>query len=228
MAYSLFVSFCGVSCVAILSLVSLFMDRQWKCRLNQFNYRQNADGNNNNNNNGEYQLSFPNWFVFFGGTTEEDRRWQEEQGNNLGESSGATKFVYAWSLVMFCFILFYGGFVLVKNRTVGPLLIMMIMFFQFSILAMVLICQGVLMTDDRDLEDSIYGWYGQIGVLMVYTNTGFAWFCFVFAAVLFGRAFWQRHVQKTSGEEQASKVGAESGDNYYAADDYQAPEVKVT
>lgn len=102
---------------------------QYKCRLNQFNYRQNADGNNNNDN-GDYQITYPNWFIFFGGTTEEDQRWKEEQGEALGESTGATKFVYAWGIVMFVSILFYGSFVLVKRRAVGPLIIMLCMFFQ--------------------------------------------------------------------------------------------------
>lgn len=202
---------------------------QYKCRLSQFNYRQNADGNNNNNNNnGEYSLQYPGWYIFFGGTTEEDQRWKEEQGN-YGDagSSGAIKFVYAWSMVMFAAILFYGGFVLVKKRAVGPLLIMLIMFFQFAIMGMVLLCQGVLLTDERDLEDSVYGWWGQTGVLMMYTNTAYCWFTFIFAVVFLARAFWQRHVKKEAAQDEANK--AEAGDSYYAADDnYQAPEVKVT
>jgi hypothetical protein len=70
---------------------------QYKCRMTQFQYRQNRDGNNNNDD-GEYQLQYPGWWVFLGGKTEEDRRWAEEQGMDVTESgsSGALKFVYAW------------------------------------------------------------------------------------------------------------------------------------
>ena len=197
---------------------------QWKCRLNQFNYRNAGDGNQNNN--GEYQITYPGWFVFFGGQTEEDNRWREENGENLSESTGAMKFVYAWSIVMFVSILFYGGFVFYKRRPVGPLLIMLFMFLQFAILTMVLICQGVLKTDDRDLEDSIYGWYGQIGVLIVYTGAAYLWFTFIFAVALIARAFWLRH----QVSKEAAGTEAEMSDSYYAADDYhyQAPEGTMT
>jgi hypothetical protein len=190
---------------------------QYKCRMTQFQYRQNRDGNNNNDD-GEYQLQYPGWWVFLGGKTEEDQRWAEEQGMDVTESgsSGALKFVYAWSIIMFCSILFYGGYVLVKQRPVGPLLIMLFMFLQFSILSMVLLCQGVLLTDERDLEDSVYGWFGQIGVLMVYTDYAYLWFTFVFSVSFLARAFWKRH--------QAQKVDAQEtkSDSYYAANDYEA------
>jgi hypothetical protein len=189
---------------------------QYKCRMTQFQYRQNRDGNNNNDD-GEYQLQYPGWWVFLGGKTEEDQRWAEEQGMDVTESgsSGALKFVYAWSIIMFCSILFYGGYVLVKQRPVGPLLIMLFMFLQFSILSMVLLCQGVLLTDERDLEDSVYGWFGQIGVLMVYTDYAYLWFTFVFSVSFLARAFWKRQAQKEDAQETKS-------DSYYAANDYEA------
>lgn len=91
-------------------------------------------------------------------------------------------------------------------------------------MAIALICQGVLMTDERDLEDSVYGWYGQIGVLMVYANTSYLWFTFIFTVVLVARAFWQRHVQK----EETAATSNKEGDYYAANDDYEAPEVTVT
>jgi len=197
---------------------------QYKCRQNQFNYRQN-NGDGNNNDNGDYQMQFPGWFVFFGGQTEEDQRWKEENGQDLSESSGAMKFVYAWSMVMFISILFYGGYVLVKKRPVGPLLIMLCMFVQFAIMAMVLICQGVLLTDDRDLEDSVYGWWGQLGVLIVYTCTAYLWFCVIFAIAFLGRAFYQRLARR---DGDTNKVDSEANSAYFAAEDYEAPEVKLT
>lgn len=79
------------------------------------------------------------------------------------------------------------------------------------------------MTDDRDLEDSVYGWYGQIGVLMVYTFCAYCWFCFIFVVVLLARAFYQRKFEK----EDSAEVEM-SANNYYSADNYQAPQVQVT
>lgn len=191
---------------------------QWKCRQIQFKIRQNRDGNNNNNNNnGEYQMQYPGWWVFLGGQTEEDMRWAEEQGMQTGEPTGATKFVYAWSIVMFVSILFYGCYILYKQRPVGPLIIMLIMLLQFSIMTMVLVCQGVLLTDERDLEDSIYGWFGQIGVLMVYTDYAYLWFTFISTVTFLARAYWQRHVKNEAAEE------ANKTDSYYAANDYETP-----
>jgi hypothetical protein len=197
---------------------------QYKCRVKAFNYRQNADGNNNDN--GEYQLQYPGWFIFFGGETEEDQRWKEEQGE-FGESSGASKFVYAWSIVMFVTIILYGCFVLYTKRAVGPIVIMLCMFLQFSIMAMILLCQGVIDTDERDLEDTIYGFFGQMGVLMVYSFYSYLWFSVIFTIAFVARAFWERHKKRNGAEAEANKEDA--GDSYYTkADDYEAPEMTLT
>ena len=193
---------------------------QYKCRKSQFNYRQNAMGGGNNNDNGNYQFQYPGWFIFFGGETEEDQRWREEQGEIGETSSGALKFVYAWSIVMFVTILFYGCFVLYKRRTVGPLIIMLCMFLQFCLMAMALVCQGVLDTDDRDLEDSVYGFYGQMGVLLVYTYYAYFWFTIVFTVAFVVRAFWERY-KKTGDAQEANKEDA--GGSYFMADNYEAP-----
>jgi hypothetical protein len=61
----------------------------------------------------------------------------------------------------------------------------------------------------------VYGWFGQIGVLMVYTDYAYLWFTFVFSVSFLARAFWKRQAQKEDAQETKS-------DSYYAANDYEA------
>jgi len=183
---------------------------QWGCRKRQYQYQQYQEG-------GEDQVQVPNWYLFIGGQTEQDRRQQEENGQQAG-SSGALKFVYVWSLILFVLVLAYGVFVLYKRRPTLGLMILMLLFASFSLMNLLLMGQGVIETDGRAMEDSIYGWYGQLGVLMVYTDFWYMMFCIVFVFALAVRMFLFRRSNKN-----ANQGGEEN-----AYQQYEAPEVRMT
>jgi hypothetical protein len=156
---------------------------QWRCRQQQFAYME-ANGSGD----GEENWSLPTWYRFLGGMTEDDRRFQEEMGVENVNSEGALTFVYVWTMLLFIGVLVYGGFILYKQRAIGGLIVVMAILSQFALLSLILLAHGVILTDDRDLEDDVYGWYGQFSVLMVYTNFWYIIFCITFTVALLVRA----------------------------------------
>jgi hypothetical protein len=155
---------------------------QVKCRNSQYYYRaQNGNGDKND------MVYTPDWYRFIGGgqNSEEDRRFYEEMGINYNadEPSGAMKFVHAWTIVMFVGLLAYGAFVLLTGRSLLGLIVLCAVFAQFSLLQIVLCGQGVISSDNRQIEDTIYGWWGQAGVAQVYLDFGVFLFCTVFGVI---------------------------------------------
>jgi hypothetical protein len=118
----------------------------------------------------------PGWYRFIGGgqDSEENRRFYEEMGlsYDADEATGAMKFVYSWTIIMFLGLLAYGTFVLLMGRSVLGLIVLCAVFAQFSLLQILLCGQGAISSDNRQLEDTVYGWYGQSGVRQVYTDFG--------------------------------------------------------
>lgn len=123
----------------------------------------------------------PNWFFFFGGKIEEDDRQREEMG--MTNSEGNMKFVYAWSILMFIGLAVYGFMTLYKGQDRMGLIIALVIFGNFALLNLIT-SVGAVSTDNRDLEDSIYGWYGQFAVLLAYTDFWMMLHTFGFAVVL--------------------------------------------
>jgi len=159
---------------------------QFRCRQQLWNYINSQDEGRNNNNDNQVQL--PDWYRFLGGTTEEDRRAYEKLNlQSTGVGTAGTQFVYTWTLLMFVGMLGYGAMVLHQNRPGWGLIVALAVFAQFMILMIVLLAQGVILTDNRDLENSFYGFYGQMPILIAYTNLSYFWFCVVFAVVLTAR-----------------------------------------
>jgi hypothetical protein len=184
---------------------------QWGCRKAQYYYRsQNNDKND--------MVYTPSWYRFIGGgeNSEENRRFYEEMGISYDpdEPSGAMKFVYGWTVVMFLGLLIYGSFVLLTGRSVLGLIVLCAVFAQFSLLQILLCGQGVISSDNRDLEDTVYGWYGQAGVLQVYTDFGMvifcAGFCIIFAIHGLVRIFMARRAG-SSAKVDESDVEHEQG-----------------
>jgi len=131
---------------------------QFKCRKQRFAYMQ-ANGDENN-------IAFPGWYAAIGGRTEEDRREREEVVGSADEAPGAVKFVYTWTLIVFIGMLIFGGITIFQRKPVTPLIVIMLIIGQFALMQLFLLGQGVIATEGREMEDSVYGWYGQLAVLM--------------------------------------------------------------
>ena len=85
---------------------------------------------------------------------------------NADEASGAVKFVYVWTLLVFIGMLAFGGITIFQRKPLTPLIITMLIIGQFALMQLILLGQGVISTEGREMEDSVYGWYGQMAVLM--------------------------------------------------------------
>mmetsp|Transcript_19638 Transcript_19638/g.41260 ORF Transcript_19638/g.41260 Transcript_19638/m.41260 type:complete len:304 (-) Transcript_19638:91-1002(-) len=183
-------------------------DFRCRQRLNRYRYYQQQNGNNQGG--GEGQMMMPSWYSFFGGKVQGDDREREDMGMNR-QSSGAMKFVYAWTIVMFIGLFAYGW----RNLTTGQgrigLIVALLIFGQFCILNLITTVQGAIETDAQFFEDSIYGWFGQYSVLLAYTDFWMMLHCFLFAA---GLAI-ERQCKK-SKEQEALDAPAEQTE--YQAD----------
>jgi hypothetical protein len=165
---------------------------QWRCRRKQFQYLDGMEekSSGEDSEDGDYGINdLPTWYRFLGGLTEDERHVKEEL--NVDSTSGALKFVYGCTLVMFISMLAYGAYVLCTRRRAGRIVLIMALFAQFSLLNLLLLVQGVILTDDQDLQNEIYGWYGQLSVLMAYTDFMYILFCTVFALVFVVRDCWR-------------------------------------
>ena len=170
------------------------------------------------NGNGD-QINLPMWYIFLGGESEEMRRQREEMnrdGMGAEESTGALRFVYAWTIVLFIGLMSYGVFVISQRRSPLGLIVSLLMFAQFALLNMLMISQGVISTEGREMEDSVYGWYGQMGVLLVYTNFWMMLYSLLFAGAFGVRMVWARffgkHDKSASAEEgETAKEGSSYG-----------------
>ena len=124
---------------------------QWKCRKNAY---YQAQYNENGGGSGDGQVNVPNWYLFIGGKTEEQRREMEEMGST--GASGAIKFVYWWTLIMFVGIVGYGLFVLAKRRDISGLRIALFLFAQFVLMSLLMTGQGLIETDGRAMEGKLW------------------------------------------------------------------------
>lgn len=160
------------------------MAQAFKCKWYQFECRQRQAQYLQAQNYDPNRLKFftPGWYASLGGRFDsaEQEPEQERMVSSFDENSGAVKFVYAWSLVIFVSLLFYGTFVILTRRSVQGLVLSLGLITQYSLLMLILLPQGVIRNNDEALERSSYGWYGQMAVLMVFFN---------FAQVLFGPIF---------------------------------------
>lgn len=175
---------------------------QWSCRKQQYYYMQNNNGDGN-------QIVMPNWYRFIGGTTEEDRRWKEENGlDTADEANGAIKFVYTWTIVLFVALVLYGVYVLWTAQPLSGLMVALAIFAQMALLLVLMLGQGVIASDNRDVEESIYGWYGQLPILMVYTYFGWILWAVGMIVILMIRAIWlwKFGKEKVVDDDEAEEV----------------------
>ena len=114
----------------------------------------------------------PSWYW---GQSEEART----QAMEAGEASPALKFVYAWQMIMFLAILAYGYYAMHYLKSLAYLTGALVIWFQFNFLAMFLLSDGSIVTEERILELS--GFYGQFAVLIFMASAWYAVFGLLFA-----------------------------------------------
>lgn len=196
----------------------------FSCRRKQYQFLQYMSNNNNGGDNGEEDIAVPSWYRFIGGTTEEDERRYEELGiydTNSTQSSGALKFVYTWIVIMFVGIVASGMFLLVKQQSTVALRVALFLYLQFFLIVIISIGQGTIRTDNRDLEDSIYGFYGQLGILIVYTCFSFLIYCAAALVALQLRAIVLYCYHKRNNTTNNNALHSVPKDNQN--DDYENP-----
>jgi hypothetical protein len=204
---------------------------QWACRKAAYSYRQNYENQNeqNGNNNAEDVNTIPMWYIFLGGETEEGRRDREEAGLST-DSTRALDFLYTWTLLLFAVVLVYGAYTLFRLRQNGTtyLIVTLLLLFQFSLMTMILLAQGVIQTEDRQMEDSVYGWYGQKGVLMVYTYYALCWFSGLFALGLscLNLYLWWMRRKEQQALQRTSEEPDEVANSYVAIE--TPPKIEIT
>ena len=212
------------------------------CRKRQYMYAT-MDDNNEDGNNGQV---LPNWYIFLGGgdNSEQMQRWKEDNTGERAEGQASTpgglKFVYAWTIIMFLALWGYGAFALAKKRDVSTLVMLLGISASLGLMNAIMAAQGVISSDDGDMEDSYYGWYGQIGVLMAYTDFWIMLFSFGFLTAFKVRSYLNNKNEKQKqGEHDNDNEGdydefSDHGDkkDYSAAEkgahqDYTAPVVEA-
>ena len=204
---------------------------QYQCRKKAYalqQYYNSQQEQNGNNNEDEDSMQVPSWYLFLGGTTDEQRRDARDNGFTT-DAPGGLKLVYAWTLTLFVLLIAYGAAVVVRRKDMRVVVFGLFLLLQFVILMLVLVAQGVIETDERDLEDSIYGWNGQWGVLLAYTAFGIIVYNFVAILALFLR-MWLEHRQNKKLEQQAAKEESENAEmnntvtNYK---EYEEPKISI-
>jgi len=182
----------------------------WPCRRRQWLYATySQDGGDGN------QQPLPSWYIFLGGETEQMEKWREENTGQRGGRGGSVayaglNFAYFLTIALFVSLLAYGAMTMGKKEPLTNLTIFLVITTVIGLMNMVM-SMGTISVDDRDLEDSYYGWYGQMGVLMVYTNF---WILLFSSAFLI--TFQVRNYLGRMAEEKESTVSEHEGD-YHAA-----------
>jgi hypothetical protein len=123
---------------------------------------------------------YPTWFSGFT-QTEEDR---QEMEANL-EQPGPLKFVYAWQIIMFIVIGWYGMLVIRQNRNPTGLIVALLVWANFAFISMWLMADGSIITDGQQVKRT--GFYGQMSVLIFMSN-----FWYFLHGLVFVLVFWIR------------------------------------
>ncbi len=164
-----------------------FKECSWinlSCKWNQYKYAMYQNGGGDGD---RVRQSLPAWYVFFGQETEEMERWREE--NMEGEREGGRRnqagvngglvFAYVLTLGLFIALVSYGAITIGKRESVTTLTAFLVVTLVVGLMNLFMSISAIS-ADDRDLEDSYYGWYGQTSVLLVYTNFWIMTYSFAF------------------------------------------------
>lgn len=206
----------------------------WPCRKKQYYYATMDEGGDGNDD-GEYRQEIPSWYLFLGGleNSEEMQRWKEEntgirqEEGNVG-TSGGIKFVYALNLILFVALLSFGAKTIGNKQPVCSLRVFLILTAIISFMNLIMAAQGLISSDERDYEGSYYGWYGQMGVLMTYTNFWMMLFSIGFLIAFRVRTHLEEAGEKEDMNEQEMAEYQKYDDKEQTQEmvqDYSAPEV---
>ncbi len=183
----------------------------WPCRRRQWlyaTYSQDDEGDGQ---------PLPSWYVFLGGETEQMEKWREENTGQRARGNSVTysglNFAYFLTMALFLGLLAYGAMTLGKKEPITNLTVFLVLCAVIGLMNLIM-SMGTISTDNRDLEDSYYGWYGQTGVLLVYTNFSLLLFSFAFLIAFQVRNYLDRKAE----EKEETAVGEVEGD-YHAPSD---------
>jgi len=172
---------------------SLYKDCGWwniACQRQQMRYAQYYMGGEQDENAAQnYNQQIPSWFVFLsGGQSEELMRWKEENTgvrNEMDETSPTAgeiiAVIYMFLVLFIVLIIGFGTFY--KSRPFATLK-WGLAFLINMIIVNFLLLPSLISNEDRMWDDSIYGFYGQIGILMAYFDFWVMIFSTVFLVVL--------------------------------------------
>eukprot|EP00980_Cylindrotheca_fusiformis_P012948 scaffold3236_cov66-Cylindrotheca_fusiformis.AAC.14 len=166
------------------------------CQRKQMKYANYYMGDNNDqdqdeNGNYNYQFTIPAWFVIIsGGDSEELRRWKEEntgvRQDDLDETAptGGEITVVVFMFLTFLVVLGLGFVTFYKRAGLAPIKWSLVFMIQMCFMNFLLL-PSLISNEDRMWDESIYGWYGQIGVLMAFFDFYVLIFSTVFLIVLY-------------------------------------------
>lgn len=168
-------------------------------------------------NNDRYREALPTWYINMGGELGDDEmnRAREEQGLSSDEATGPLKFVHRFTIFLFVALLAYGAVAMYFKQFLVPVYVAMGVFAVMSALQIIVLTQGVIKTDEREMENSIYGFYGQLGVLMVYANYAYFWFAIVFGVIFGAKAFAEYKLSSVETETEPDESTTENKDESY-------------
>ncbi|GFH47433.1 hypothetical protein CTEN210_03908 [Chaetoceros tenuissimus] len=153
------------------------------CKKNQY-YYATAEERQRANEDGDVLQTYPGWFILFGGyeNTEAMQKWKAENAsgaqnfNSDGRSSGM-KVAYAINLLLFIVLLAYGAISIRNRKNLSQLVQYLLLAFVLTFANLIMAIESLVSLNEGRFEESMYGWYGQIVVLIVYTDFGMILFC---------------------------------------------------
>ena len=212
----------------------------WPCQAKQEKYAQRYFGDGNNNNNGGYDENgnpvadeqVPAWFKMLSGRNSDSeamRRWKEEntgvrqeddrEGENVRDTTGEI-IVAIYMVFAVLAAVVYGANRLYQSGGIDGtfghdgakgVVVVLIILANLLILNLLLVPK-LVSVEDRMMEDSVYGWHGQVGVLMVYTAFYGLLFCTGFLIAFFFIFF--------RGGKSASHESSKADEDFVLAGDY--------
>ncbi|CAJ1955773.1 unnamed protein product [Cylindrotheca closterium] len=188
----------------------LYKECSWwnvACQRQQMRYAEYyMGGEQDQNEANNYNEQIPSWFVFLsGGQSEELNQWKEEntgvrqEMDETSPTAGEIMAVIYMFLVLFV-VLIIGCGTFYKSRPFSTLK-WGLAFLINMIVVNFLLLPSIISNEDRMWDESIYGFYGQIGVLMAYFDFWVLIFSTVFLIVL--------HREEKKSDQEPVKIQEE-------------------